>query len=357
MSASAIILVSFLSSTLLVTGVEISPDDATKLEAVLDFLADKHSQSQFCQSDCFTLYEASFSGSMASGELKFKIKGAVTSKQKAFIPLFATRPDTRLSSAKTKTGATIPLYWSNEAYHVALSEGPFELSGKIVTQDQSILTVSVPGPVGLLQFNISDADVVGTTARRKVSNGTFQLALRQDASDKDKSEEEKVQNLRVRIRRNYQLARDKTFDIAISAEGTKPGEVLSLPLLKGEIVDIFDRQRASLHESDEGKRIDWVTSGGKDYFGYSGRFDADTLSLLAPGGATGETWLIRCEDPWECTFEGNAEKKPGSSGHYFIPLPAQKIKVSWRALKPLSGVNTVAQHVALRSERVGKNLK
>ena len=49
---------------------------------------------------------------------------------------------------------------------------------------------------------------------------------------------------------------------------------------------------------------------------------------------------VRCDDPFLCDFQGDAEASPGTNARLFVPLAGQKLRVTWKELSPLVGIQT-----------------
>jgi hypothetical protein len=352
MTRSAFVIAFFYPALLAAQGMQVAPRTGEELDGVLRQLATRHAEPVWCTADCVTFYEIRFSGQLGRGEIRFESSGAVTGEQQAYVELFGARPAVDLDEASLG-GRRVPLFWSGRAYATALPPGDFRLSGTIRFNAGSAVSLSVPGPAGLVALEVSDADVVGTGERRGVRDATYQLTPRREEAEQG---EERGERLRRQLVRSFQLARDKTFTVEVSARGARPGQVIPIALMAGEAVEDLDPAVATLRSDGPKRWIDWIAAGPTTTLSYGGKWTAGAINLEAPAGADKETWRVRCDDPYLCSFGGDAETLTGETGHVWAPLPGQKLEVTWRELDPLAGVHTVAQQVSLATKPVARNL-
>lgn len=337
--------------------VQIAPSSAEQLEGVLGTLAEKHPAKRWCTEDCVVFLRLQVTGALSSGELTFSFAGEVTSSAPAYVALMGADPALDVVETRYDTPWIAPkatdVFWSGSAYSVVLDDGPFRVRGKLRFKAGAPVTLRVPGPVGLVSIDVTDADVVGTGDRRSVSNATYRLTPKVVSNQP----EEQQSRLRVKVQRHFALARDKAFSVYISAQGALPGQVIPVPLLDGEAVESWDEQAATLREDGGERHLDWIAPNAKPSLAYSGKWKGASITLEAPTGPWRETWTIACDDPYRCAFEGNAETRPGAKTHVWEPLPGQQLRVTWKELTALAGMHTVAQRVSLVSRPVGRNLQ
>ncbi len=333
---------------------QVSPGNDADLSSVLDKLATRHGKPNWCEADCVTFYELRVAGNVSRGELRFELTGNVAGEIQAYVRLFGTRPAAEVSEVVLATGRRLSLLWSGDSYAVVLPPGDFRLVGALRFAANAPLTIKVPGPVGLVSFAVPDADVVGTGERRGIRDATYQLVLRETVSSAGEARKEQ---LRLQVERRFVLARDRTFETAVSAKGARPGQVITLPLAKGEQVEELDPMLAHVRGEGESRVLEWVAQGASPQLVYGGKWSTESIDLKAPAGAIKEIWRVRCDDPLACTFAGEAEKATGEASHVWAPLPGQSLTVTWEELLPLAGVHTVAQEVSLATHPVGRNLQ
>jgi len=339
-------------------GLDITPPSKQAFDELLRGLAEQNAPKPWCMGACASFYEAALRGRLASGTLEFTLSGVVGGDKPAYVELFETKPAAALDSAQSANGAHVPLFWSGNAYSAALGPGEFVLRGALKVPAGTSLSWRLPGPVGLVTIEVADADVVGFGERRGVSNATYQLTPHQTRSGlDDRAGGSNGQRLRLTTTRRFVLGRDKTFTVEIAASGARAGQVIALPLLVGESVEDIDSNVAHVRSEGQVSRIDWVASGVDATLAYGGKWTGATIDLVAPDGATKEAWTVRCDDPFSCTFAGDAEPLAGEAGHAWAPQAGQKLTVAWRELAALAGVHTVAQKVTLESRPVGRNLQ
>ncbi len=333
-------------------GLQLSPPSATELEAMLQKLNERHGQATWCTQECATFYEVRLGGALARGELSLSFSGMVNGEARALVPLVGLRPNAGLDALADARGRRLPLYWLGDAYAVVLEPGEFVLRGTAAVARNAAVTVALPGPIGRVEIAVADAEVVGTGERRGVRSATYQLTPRREATATESSRD----RLRLQISRTFGLAREQTFSVSVSARGAKPGQVIRLPLAAAEQVEELDEAVATVRQEGEQRFVDWVAPSSAPSFTYAGKWKGESIALVAPPGAVKETWRVRCDDPYACTFTGDAETATGEQGHVWAPLPGQALKVSWTELAPLVGVHTVAQDVMLASRPIGRNL-
>lgn len=253
--------------------------------------------------------------------------------------------------ALTSNGRPVPLFWSGAAYSAVLLPGEFTLRG-VAHPKPGPLTLALPGPVGRVEFAVSDADVLGGGQARGVHAATYQLAPKLAESKASGA----PQRLRLQVQRQFTLKRDRRFWVQAQASGAIAGQVIAFALLPGEQVEELAPSAGHLAGDGNHRRIDWVADSATPTLRFGGKWTADTIDLQSPGGATKETWEIQCDDPYECTFSGDAEPWVGRTGHGWEPQSGQSLHVTAKQLAPHAGVQTVAQQVHLVSSPKGATL-
>lgn len=335
----------------------IAPGSAEQLDGVLRRLTHLHAPPRWCTGECASAFGLEIYGRLGEGRLRFTLRGQVTADLPALVSIFGTRPAAGLATVRLQHGPELDVLWVDDRYAVLLEPGPFVLQGELTVQDPSGLDLFVPGPVGHLAFDVPDAQVLGDRRRRAVSRASYQLVRRVlPQPDAPKEAEAPVSRLRFSVRRSFEFARDRRFEVEARVEGARPGQVVSLALLPGEKVEGTEPEGASVH-GGEGARVEFTAQDSSSVFQYFGEWTGDELALSAPEGAVRETWVVGCADPFACTFEGDAEVQPGASGHVWAPLPGQGLKVRWTELEPLPGVHALVQTVRLESHPRGRNLR
>ena len=333
----------------------IAPSSAEQLQGVLEKLTKLPEQPPWCSSQCLTLLELRVAGSLQKGELSIDIQGVVSATEPTFAELLGSASSLGLSSAMVygegdRGGRSLPLFWSGTAYSAVLPPGPFTLHATARVKAGAALTLTVPGPAGHVHFAVSDADVEGSGRWRGVTDATYHITPQVHGTTTARP----VSRLRLHIARAFSLSRDKRFTVTVQASGATPGQVIRVPLVSGEAVEDFDAHTGHLIGNE---RIDWVASSASPVITYAGRWTRDDIRLVAPTGATRETWEVRCDDPFECTFSGDAETWVGHPGHAWEPLAGQQLTVAVQQLVSQPGVHTVAQEVQILDSPTGTTLR
>ncbi len=338
-------------------GLTLSPPTADALQGLLRSLAEQQRPARYCAQECSSTLHLALGGSLAQGRLTFEQRGEVVSPEPALVSLFGTRPGARVWEARLGEGAgeRVPLAWFQDRYVALLPPGPYRLRGELQVPAGAPLDLFVPGPVGLLELSLPDAQVLGDRRRRAVQAASFQLVPRVSPSPQAEAEAP-ASRLRFSLRRSFDLARDRRFEVAATVEGARPGQIVSLPLLPEEQVEGTEPEGASVRPQNA-PRIEFTAQDSSAEFHYFGAWTGSQVELSAPEGAVRETWTVRCSDPFACTFEGDAEVLPGAKGHVWTPLPGQRLQVQWRELEPLAGVHALVQTVRLDSLPRGRNLR
>jgi hypothetical protein len=331
---------------------QISPPDDANLTALLNRLARTHAPPAWCEGGCATLTEVQITGSLTRGELTVVFEGAVSGEGPAFVELMGSPMDLGLEELLGAGGGKASVFWSGQAYSVVLLPGPFTLRGTCKLQPGAALTLSVPGPAGWVRLDVPDAEVVGGERRRGLQGATVHLTPRSSAAP-----ERPAQRLRLDLQRRFVLGRDRTFTVEVRASGATVGQVITLPVLPGESIEDLQAHQAHVEGEGRARRIAWVADGAEPTLRYSGKWTEARIALQAPGGAVKEAWQVTCNDPYACSFTGDAEPRVGGDGHAWEPLAGQKLEVEARALTPHGGLYAVAQSVELSSRPAGRALQ
>ena len=342
--------------------VQITPGTAVELEDLLLQLEKFHHRPTWCDEDCATFFRVRFEGSLTGGTMRFEMVGATRGELPAVVPIFSTQPAIEFDTVDY-TGpqgrAVAPVYWTGEQYAVVLQPGAFNLQGRFRIKPGHDFTLQVPGPAGLVEIDVPDADAVGTGDTRGVEDGTYRLTPKVSEAPGEESAGGQVQGvpLRVKVERTFSLGRERTFTTQVSVRGATAGQVIPINLLAGEKVETWPKNMATVKLEASPPRIDWVAPEREASLAYSGKWTAETIALKAPDGAATETWTVRCDDPYRCTFDGTAETRPGAKEHIWEPLAGQDLKVTWQELDPLAGISVLAESVQVTTRADGRNLQ
>ncbi len=332
----------------------VSPGDAAALDRVLSRLRELHRDSRWCRGRvCASTMSMEISGSMEAGRLGFEVYGMVTGDRPTMVPLFGPRP----GADGIDLDGPEPAQWipGMDAYAVLTPPGTFRLTGSFRVGGRDTVDLHIPGPVGLLSFHVEGARVLGDPRRRSVRDANFQLVPTAPRGPRE-AEGHGQTGQRLQIERTFHLGRDRTFEVVVKVQGARPGQVVALPLDPREKVASTSPQGAAVWPQGR-PVIEFTAHDRSPIFKYSGDWEGDSLTLVAPEGAVRETWRVRCSDPYECSFVGDAETKPGAKGHTWVPLPGQQLEVTWEELEPMEGVHSLIQTVSIASTPKGKNLR
>ena len=329
---------------------QLSPVDGNDLRSTLEALATAHAVPVWCAEDCVTFFTVHVSGSLKRGELIVELTGNVTATAPAYVEVLGANSSLGLNSV-TANGHALPLFWSGRAYSAVLPPGAFTLRG-VAHPAPGPVTLLLPGPAGRVTFAVSDADVLGSGRQRGVAQATYQLAPSLGAAQASQA----PPRLRLQVQRRFVLNRDKTFTVNVQASGATAGQVIALPLDAGAQVEDLNAALGHLAGDANHRRIDWVADQASPSLTFGGKWTAHGIALQSPSGTTKETWEVQCDDPYECTFSGDAEPWVGRPGHGWEPQAGQRLQVEVQQLTPHAGVQTVAQQVHLVSTPRGSAL-
>lgn len=326
----------------------LSPSNQEQLLSLLKGLAKDHAYKQWCEDRCGQIHLFKLSGNIASGLLQVSIHGNIVGKDNGVLPLFGTVPAIEIQSLKNGLN-DVPLVFLNKSFYTLLAPGPFHLTGQIKIDRSSSTNVTLPAPVGQVILDIPDQEPLLRTVRLGQVGGSFQIVAR---SKKGQQKNQKL-DLRLDIKRSYNIGRDKTFEYKVHVVGAQVGQVISIPLQYNEKVLLVEPSSAKISAD----KVEFTATGSDNFFLIEGEWTKDRIELTAAAGAVNETWKASCEGAYDCQFKGDVEKAVGVAGHQWVPRPGQKLSITWKELGLAQGQSIVAEQVLLDSRFTGQGLK
>lgn len=327
----------------------INPGSRTELLEILKGLADDHSYKQWCENNCGQIHRLRLSGSIQSGLLEMEISGHIVGQDNGVLPLFGAVPAVEILSLKSGT-SEVPLVYSNKSYFTLLPPGAFLLKGQIKIDRTSSTNFMLPGAVGQIDLDIPDQEPLLKALPKGQVGGSFQIV---SASKSEADTKQSKRDLRIRIEREFMIARDKTFTYRIHAVGAKAGQVILIPLTENEKVFQTEPQHARIFDD----RIEFTATGSENQFSIYGEWTKPEIDLKAGSGSTQEIWQVECEGAYDCVFKGDVDKSIGVAGHQWEPKSGNALNIKWRELGVLHGQSIVAEKALLKTQHSGKAIK
>ncbi len=253
-----------------------------------------HRGPEACTERCFALTRVRITGSLEPGPLQFELEGAVLAPGTVTIPLFGPPGRVRLDNV-TQDGTPAAVSFDDEAYFVRTAARRFVIRGSLALLDELALTI--PGPLNLLDAEVTGARVVEGAHLAGLSNATLHFDRGVPAAP-TAGPTVYQRSHAVRVGREIGFT-----DRVVLQSGTDLG-VVSLPLRNGErVLDVngavgWRQEGTALLLPTVGRSADVTITGTLPSVG---SFEPDPRSEY-------EWWLLESDAEHRLTVTGDARQ-------------------------------------------------
>lgn len=234
-----------------------------------------------CTERCFVVTRLVLDGSVASGVLGFTVEGSVLADHAVAVPLVGPPNKVRLEGV-TEDGKPAAIGFEGDHYFASTAAKHFTIKGKL-TLDRD-LALTVPGPVNLLESNLS----AGRLVEGNKLSGLSATTVHFDGGTEAKAAEPTV----FQLSRAFRVLRETGFEYKLVMRSGNDLGVVRLPLTLGEkVLEVS----GSTGWKVEGSELVLPTAGNQATIAIAGTF-AEAPKMLAPDARSSyEWWLVESD--------------------------------------------------------------